>query len=438
MDQRLGGTKLMKKAWIFTVLLSVLSFAESSPSAKRDKAIKDVNAALRAYEVSSSLCKRLGADIKTLSEVYEQGDKSVLPVLFRVTSTPISVACESREAFSDWTEFWLLGPSSPVEAVPQSQSKRQAKIDSAFGYLREFYRKALLNDPVGFVTAMSQLPDQDQKLIAFAIAGETLGLHKDAYDAVDAALKGIPDSESTKATSRVCLDTLERVNAPFAETYFPPKTLTSPDAELQIRWFTLAMYGLGEKPLWPEAGRDVETIYRLTYIPNGLIELPHGPVSTPAFSGPTVITLSALADGNGRISIKTSYNSRDGKVSEVDETRPATRDQLERFFAQLEKANLWTTPTELARTNVQGADWVMEGVKDGAYRAVIRRCPDLERQSPEEDQFTKIGRLLFEMAGHKWDGAFDLHCTTSRPYFSQNPDAFAPSCPACLAYPGEH
>jgi len=160
--------------------------------------------------------------------------------------------------------------------------------------------------------------------------------------------------------------------------------------------------------------------------------LPYGPVSTPAFSGPTVITLSVPADGNARIAIKTSYYSREGKVTAVDETSSATRGQLERFFAQLEKANFWTTPTELARTNVQGADWIMEGVKNGNYRAVARRCPDLERQSPEEDQFSKTGRLLFEIAGHKWAGSFDLHCTNPSPYFSQYPNAFDPSCPACL------
>jgi hypothetical protein len=430
----------MKKAWIFTVLLSVLSFAESSPSAKHDKTIKDVNAAIQSHEVSSGQCKRLGADIETLSELYEEGDKSVLPTLFRVTSSGKSVSCEHYAVLRDVSGFLLgnaLSHGNRTAAVDQSQSKRQTNVASAFGYLREFYRKALLNDPVGFVTAMGKLPDQDQKVIAFAIAGGTFGLHKEAYDAIDAALKGIPDSESTKATSQACLETLERVNAPFAETYFPPKTFTSADAEFQIRWFTLSMYRLGEKPLWPASG-EAPTTYRLTYIPSGMIQLPYGPVSTPAFSGPTAITFSLLPDGSARVAIRTSYFSRDGSSSEVDETRSATDNQLQQFFAQLEKANFWTTPTELPRTNVQGADWVMEGVKDGKYRTVARRCPDLERQSAEEDQFAKAGRLLFEMAGHKWAGTFDLHCTSSRPYFSQNPNEFAPSCPGCLREPGQH
>jgi hypothetical protein len=427
----------MKMVWIWAVLVPILSFADSSPSAKRDKALKDINAGIQSHEVSSSQCKRLGADIETLSEVYEEGDKSVLPTLFQVTSTGKSASCEHFGWFGDLSEALIgnaLSHGHRVAAVSQSQSKGQKSIASTFGYLRGFYRAALLNDPVGFLTTMSQLPDQDQKVIAFAIAGGTFGLQKEAYDAIEAALKGIPDSEPSKAISQVCLDALERVNAPFVETYFPAKTFTSPDAELQIRWFTLSMYRLGEKPMWPTAG-GAETTYRLTYIPYGVILLPLGPVSTPAFSGPTVITLSLLADGNGSIAIRTSYHSRDGKVSEVDETRSANRDQLEQFLSQLQKANFWTTPTELTRTNVQGADWVMEGVKDGSYRTVARRCPDLERQSAEEDQLAKTGRLLFEMAGHKWAGNFDLHCTSPRPYFSQDPNEFAPSCPACLSYP---
>src|SRR5206468_1485464 len=107
--------------------------------------------------------------------------------------------------------------------------------------------------------------------------------------------------------------------------------------------------------------------------------LPHGPISAPAFSGPTVITLWVSPDGNGRVAIKTSYQSRQGKIMSVDESRSATRDQLVQFLTQLQKANFWATPTELPTTKARGANWIMEGVKDAKYRMVARQCPDLER-----------------------------------------------------------
>jgi len=51
--------------------------------------------------------------------------------------------------------------------------------------------------------------------------------------------------------------------------------------------------------------------------------------------------------------------------TKVDEAVLATRDQLQRFFALLEQAHFWTTPTEQPSTGKDGAEWIMEGVKDG-------------------------------------------------------------------------
>ena len=104
------------------------------------------------------------------------------------------------------------------------------------------------------------------------------------------------------------------------------------------------------------------------------------------------------------------------RLDDVDETRSVSRDQVDRFFMQLDKSNFWTTPTELPETGVMGADWIIEGVKDGNYRVVVRRCPDVERQSAEESQFANAGRLLFEIAGHKWPNMFDPNCSRLNPY----------------------
>ena len=254
----------MKRAWFLAVLVSTLSFADSSPSAKRDKAIKNIDAAIQSHENSGSQCRKLGADIETLREFYDGDDKSVLPTLFRVISSGKSVSCEGFGEMEDLIDFHVLGPRAA--AVGPSQSKTQKSVAATIGKLREFYREALLNDPVGFLTALSQLPDKDQKIIAIAIAGGPYGLRKGAYDDLDAVLKGIPDSAPTSATSQLCLKTLERINAPFLQTYFPPNTFTSRDADYKVRRYTLPMYALGEKALWPPSSK-LETTYRLTYIP---------------------------------------------------------------------------------------------------------------------------------------------------------------------------
>lgn len=44
---------------------------------------------------------------------------------------------------------------------------------------------------------------------------------------------------------------------------------------------------------------------------------------------------------------------------------------------------------------------MMERVKDGNYRTLVRWCPDLEPQTADEVRFEDAGLLRFELAEHK-------------------------------------
>ncbi len=330
----------MRAASILALLVPILSFADSSPIAKRDAALKAINSCIQRNEVSSRECRKLKVNVGTLVEVYKQGDKSVLPTLFRFT------------------------------------------------HLTDFYGDALLNDPDGFLTVVSQLRQRDQKDVAVGIAGGMFGLRsKERFEAIRSLLKSITDTGPIKTTSELCLRTLERTNAAFFQTYFPPHTFISRAADFQVRWYSAEMYSLGESPLWPPSDGH-EPTYRLTYI--------------SAIAGPTVVTLTQPPDGRGRLAIKSL--DADRATTKVDETTSASRDQLDRFLTLIDQAHFWTTPTELPRTGLDGAEWIMEGVNDGQYRTVVRWCPEIDRQSADEIPFAEAGRLLFEIAGHKRSG----------------------------------
>lgn len=330
-----------KSALTLVLLVPIFCAGEPSPSAKRDAALKAINTCIQRNEASSRECRKLNANVQTLIEAYKQGDKTVLPALFR------------------------------------------------FPYLTEFYDDAILNDGIGFLTAMSQLPEKDQKAVAEGIAGGAFGLrNKRRAEAIRALLYAVPDSEPTKTASKLCLKILERVNASFFQAYFPPQTFSSRAAEFQLHWFSAEMYALGERPLWPPS-RGVGTIYRLTYL--------------PADTGPSVITLSVSPDGEGRVAIKTI--SADREVTKVDESAAASQDQVSRFLVLLDHAHFWTTPTELPQRSLDGAEWIMEGVKGGKYRSVARWCPNIERQSADEIPFGEAGHLLFAITGHSRAGA---------------------------------
>jgi len=326
---------------LLAVAISPSSYADSSPNARRDQALKRIAACLRPNGVSSRQCKNLNENVETLVGVYRGGDKTVLQTLLRFT------------------------------------------------YLTDFYGEALLSDPDSFLAAMTRLPQKDQKAVADGVSGGMYGLRKkDRFEAIRSLLSGISDSSPSKQISQVCLKALERNNASFFVTYFPPQTFTSRASDFQIHWYSSDMYALGESPLWPPSSTS-ETIYRFTYL--------------PAFTGPSVLTLLIQPDGNGRITMKTIAGDRE--ITQLDETGPIPPDGLAKFFAQLDQAHFWAMPAELPRTGFDGAEWILEGVKDGNYHAVVRWCPDIDHQSAKEVPFVDAVRLMFELAGHKHVGS---------------------------------
>jgi len=169
----------MRSTSLFALLVSILCYADSSLNARRDLALKAINACIQRNEVSSRECKKLNKNVQTLVEIYKQGDKTVLPTLFKFT------------------------------------------------YLTGFYVEALLADPDAFLTEMSRLSEKDQKAVATCIAGGIFGLRtKERFDAVMALLREIPDSSPIKTTAQICLSAVERKNASFFLSYFPPQTFT--------------------------------------------------------------------------------------------------------------------------------------------------------------------------------------------------------------------
>jgi hypothetical protein len=327
-------------ALLLAVSISISSHADSSPSDRRDQALKRINSCLRRNEVSSRECKDLNENVRTLVEVYKSGDKTVLPTLFHFT------------------------------------------------YLTDFYGEALLTDPDGFLAAMSRLHGQDRQAVVNGIAGGTWGLrNRERFEAIKAVLEGIRDSSPVKKISSVCLTTLERNNAQFVATYFPPQTFTGRAADFEVHWYSSDMYALGETPLWPPSPNG-STTYRFTYL--------------PAFTGPSFVTLTVQQDGRGHITMKTGDGER--KTTHLDESAQIPSDGVEKFLTRLDQSHFWTMSTELPRTGLDGADWILEGVKDGNYRVVVRWCPDIDKQSPDEKPFADAVRVLFELTGHKHIG----------------------------------
>lgn len=326
---------------LLAIAASVASNADSSRTNRRDKALDGIKVCLYRNEVSSRQCKHLNQDVETLVDVYRSGDKSVLRTLFRFT------------------------------------------------YLTDFYDEALLSDPEGFLTAMAQLPKKEQQAVASGIAGEgtfkTLDVGK--IKAIRDLLRDVSDDSPTKTVATMSLKAVEIQNASLFVNYFPAGTFTGRTADFVTCWYSSGMYQLEEKPLWPPSP-DNEKTYRFTYL--------------GAFTGPKSVALTILSDGSGQIRMTLPQESHDH--SKVEQPLTVSANGVSDFLGKLDKARFWEMPTESQHRGLDGAEWIMEGVRDGTYHIAARWCPDSYKNSPQDGAFADAARFLFQLAGHKHSG----------------------------------
>lgn len=330
--------------FVIVVVAVICSSAETGATARRDEALRKVDACLKRNEmmpmpaqIPSPECKNINQTVETLMDVYRTGDKSVLPTLFKFT------------------------------------------------YLTEFYDEALLNDPDGFLTAMNRLPGKQRREVAIAIAGGYFTpLQKPKFELLRSLLTSIPKSSPVNSVSRTCLTELETNNASLFLNYFPPQTFTSGAADIQTFNYSRDLYALGERPLWPPVSGV--TVYRITHL--------------ASFDGPESATLTVLPDGTGVARIK-ALNSQN-KV-EIEDSRTVSAEGVNRFFVLLGKADYLNVPTEMPSNGIDGAEWILEGVQNGQYHVVVRWCPGIESRDPQVLAFADAARLLLEFAGHKYN-----------------------------------
>jgi hypothetical protein len=232
---------------LFSLGISISLHADSSTDAKRDEAQKEIQACLRRNEVSSRLCKNLNKNVAILVDIYQGGDKSVLPTLLRFT------------------------------------------------YLTEFYDEALISDPEAFLTTVSHLPEKDRMAVVEGIAGLDGVATRERFEAVRTTLMRVPDSSANHQLAQNSLLTFDTRNAFFLVNYFPPDTFTSPSGSFDTRWFSRELYALQEKALWPPSSANERT-YRLTVF--------------PAFTFPRSVTLTVMPDGTGQVRFRETDASR--------------------------------------------------------------------------------------------------------------------------------
>jgi hypothetical protein len=136
---------------------------------------------------------------------------------------------------------------------------------------------------------------------------------------------------------------------------------------------------LGEPSLWEASKKTKGTVYRFLWL--------------RSFDHPVVIRLAVNGDATGTLVVKVTSGGggyKPGKLIE-NRTRKLSKQQTEWFLDRVEELKYWELPSREEKAanvvNLDGAQWIVEAMKDGNYKIV-------DRWSPENGPINRIGLMM--------------------------------------------
>jgi len=115
-----------------------------------------------------------------------------------------------------------------------------------------------------------------------------------------------------------------------------------------------------------------------------------------SFHHPTAVRLEILPDGTANVTSKMGSGKagyEPGKII-VNRIVRVTQVQVQTLIGALSRLDFWNLPTmtDNGLVHVDGAQWLLEGVKDGRYHVVDRWSPD-NRDPLREFELTLVTRI---------------------------------------------
>ena len=169
-----------------------------------------------------------------------------------------------------------------------------------------------------------------------------------------------------------------------AVAYFPERVLGDEPREekFKVEWYSKFLTALHEPSLWQGSRTQRTPTYRFLWL--------------RSFHHPVCVRLDVQTDGTAVVTTTITSGQggyEPGKIIET-RTRKLNREQTRGFLDLVEEVKFWSLPTNPA-TNViglDGAQWVLEGVRDNQYHVV-------DRWSPEKGEVHTLGiTMLIDLA----------------------------------------
>lgn len=171
-----------------------------------------------------------------------------------------------------------------------------------------------------------------------------------------------------------------------AVAYFPERVLgdDSWEEKFKTEWYSKFLTALNEPSLWMASKTQRMTSYRFLWL--------------RSFHHPVSVRLDVQSDGTAlvRTTITSGHGGYEpGKIIS-SRTRKLNREQTRWFLNLVDEVKFWSLPTNPPKdpnvVGLDGAEWVLEGVKDNQYHVV-------DRWSPEKGEIHTLGiTMLIDLA----------------------------------------
>lgn len=175
-------------------------------------------------------------------------------------------------------------------------------------------------------------------------------------------------------------------------SYFPPVALSdvAKASELKKEWYSKCLQVLKEPSLWEFSKTQAIQSYRFLWI--------------RSFNRPISVRLDVNKDGTGLVTTKIASGQAWCDPGHLTDKRlKLTGEETDWFLDRIDELTFWNLPVlepkeigpdgkEIRTVNLDGAEWVFEGVKDGRYHLT-------DRWSPKNGAGRSLGlMMLFDFA----------------------------------------
>jgi hypothetical protein len=167
-----------------------------------------------------------------------------------------------------------------------------------------------------------------------------------------------------------------------SQRYFPPGVLSSNEWQDRFKasWYSRALAAMNEPSLSLPQRPQTEA-YRFLWLRSF-----DNPIVVRIWrSESKVYLVTKQLDGDG--------GHHPGKLI-VNKTRSLTNKEWAEFAKHLEQSSYWTLATDIDDVGNDGAQWVLEGAREGRYHIV-------DRWSPKDSSYRRACSYLLELSGLK-------------------------------------